>query len=284
MSIEIIAVYKNLDDYVSGIEDNAGSAEMLWNKYAIDPYWKTLCQYAPYDLSDRKPKPITDIVLLKKQIDLLSKIDMCKLKDGFDIIAAALPNFDDDTIYIALYPLSDDDTTVKENQNGVIGASTYGNILININPLVDNFMDWIPYVFAHEYHHTVWGSYWYAMHGDELQNQFINSLLIDGEADCFALSFHPELRPKWLYDISKESEKDLWKNQYSKVVLKQDVDYCKYMFGDESIGIPWCAGYAIGHRIVNQFLINNPNITFGMLLEMQPLEIYRKSEYSSSLL
>jgi hypothetical protein len=52
MSIEIIPVYKNLDNYVAGVENNANSAEILWNKYAIEPYWDLLCQYASYDLSD----------------------------------------------------------------------------------------------------------------------------------------------------------------------------------------------------------------------------------------
>ncbi len=279
MNLEIIAVYKNLQDYVTGIENNAKDAETLWNKYAIDPYWEILCQYAPFDLSDRKPKPVTDILTLKKQIDLLNNIDLDNLKDIFKKTASSLPMNEDDTIYIALYPLSDDNAIVKEQQNGVAGTSTFGNMLININPLADNFFEWIPYVFAHEYHHAVWGNYWYALHGGELDNSFINSLLIDGQADSFALSFYPALKPKWLFDMSKETEKVLWDNHYSKIYPEQDVDYGKYMFGDEANGIPWCAGYAIGYRIVQQFLVRNPDTTFVKLLEMRPLDLYKLSGY-----
>ena len=284
MNLEIIAVYKNLKDYVAGLENDVENADVLWNKYAIDPYWEKLCQYAPFDLSDRKPKPVTNLQTLKKQIDLLNKIDLDNLKDIFEKIASALPINEDDTIYIALYPLSDDNTAVKERQNGVAGTSTFGNMLISINPLADNFLEWIPYVFAHEYHHTVWGNYWYALHGGELDNRFINSLLIDGQADSFALSFYPGLKPKWLFDMSKETEKALWEKHYSKVYLEPDVDYGKYMFGDEANKIPWCAGYAIGYRIVQQFLLRNPNTSFLKLLEMRPLDIYKLSGYAPTVI
>ncbi|WP_342756625.1 DUF2268 domain-containing putative Zn-dependent protease [Kineothrix sedimenti] len=283
MDISIIPVYKNLDGYIADVESKVDSVEILWDKYAIDPYWETLCQYAPYDLTDRKPKPVTNIPTLKKQIELLNKINLTKLKDEFIKIALALPNYDDDPIYVAIYPLSDDNSSIKELQNGVVGASTFGNMLININPLANDFKDWIPYVFAHEYHHTVWGNYWYALHGGELDIQFINSLLIDGEADSFALSFYPQLKPKWLFDLSESSEQILWKRHYSKIILKQNVDYSKYMFGDKKSQIPWCAGYTVGFRIVQKFLIKNPDITFRKLVEMRPFDIYEGSGYQVPL-
>lgn len=84
MNLEIIAVYKNLNNYVTGLENNAENADDLWNKYAIAPYWEKLCQYAPFDLSDRKPKPVTNLQTLKKQIDLLNKIDLNNLKGIFE--------------------------------------------------------------------------------------------------------------------------------------------------------------------------------------------------------
>lgn len=279
MNIEIIPVYKYLGAYITDVENRVDTAEALWSKYAIDPYWETLCQYAPHDLSDRKPKPITDIATLKKQIDLLNPIDLAKLKDEFQKVAALLPNYDDDPICVALYPLSDDNSTVNKFQNGIIGSSTFGHMLININPLAGSFLQWVPYVFAHEYHHTVWGNYWYAINSGKLEHQFVNSLLIDGEADSFALSVYPDLKPKWLFDMSDELEQSLWEHHYSNIVLEQDVDYGKYMFGDHHSGIPWCAGYAIGYRIVQRFLTKNPQITFKRLLEMRPINIFRESEY-----
>lgn len=281
MNIEIIPVYKYLGAYVTDVENRLDTAEALWSKYAIDPYWERLCQFAPHDLSDRKPKPITDMAILKKQIEILDRIDLTWLKNEFQNVAALLPNYDDDSICVALYPLSDDNFTVKKLQNGVVGASTFGHMLININPLADSFLQWVPYVFAHEYHHTVRGNYWYAINGGKLEHQFVNSLLIDGEADSFALSVYPDLKPKWLFDMSEELEQSLWEHHYSKIVLEQDVDYGKYMFGDHHSGIPWCAGYAIGYRIVQRFIAKNPQITFKELLEKRPIDIFLDSEYEA---
>lgn len=273
MSLEIIPVYKCLDEYIDRTQRDAGSYEKLWHTCAIEPYWKTLCQYAPFDLSDRKPGPIKDIATLKRQIELLNCINLDELKLKFEEIAAALPNYDDDTITIALYPLPDDNQTAKERQNGVIGTSTFGNMIIAVNPLARDFTYWIPYVFAHEYHHTVWGNYWFNHRRGELKNQFLESLIIDGQADCFALSFFPELKPTWLFDLSDNVLQALWEEKYSKLLFQKDVDYCKYMFGDQASGIPWCAGYAIGYKLVRQFLFKNPAITFRQLTELTPSEI-----------
>jgi uncharacterized protein YjaZ len=279
MNLEIIPVYKNLDAYIEGVENGLGSFDSLWEKFAIEPYWKTLCQYAPFDISERKPKPVTCIPSLKKQIILLNQIDLGALKSEFEKAASALPMDDDGTIHIALYPLPDEDAFAKEKQNGVVGTSTFGHMLIAVNPLAEEYLSWIPYVFAHEYHHTVWGNYWYAKHGGELEELFINALLIDGEADSFALSLYPEMKPKWLFDMTEADEKSLWREHYSKIVLQRDVDYGRYMFGDASSGIPWCTGYAVGYRIVRRFLEINDGVSFGQLLKLRPLDIYGSSGY-----
>lgn len=279
MKIKILDVYNDLEEYISEVQKGAEDIEILWEKYAINPYWSILCQYAPVDLSNRKPKAIKDIEALKKQISILKTIDLKQIQLELEKVVQALPNYDDDPMYVAIYPLSDENKIVKERQNGVVGASTFGNMIINVNPLVNGFEKWILYVFAHEYHHNVWGNYWFGIHGGELKNEFIDSLLIDGEADSFALSLYPELKPSWLFDMSKECEEKLWQKYYSDLITQIDVDYPKYMFGDEKNNIPWCAGYTIGFRIMQTFKKHNPLVDFKTLLEMKPMDIYENSGY-----
>ncbi|MDO5521365.1 MAG: DUF2268 domain-containing putative Zn-dependent protease [bacterium] len=281
MKIEIIPIYEKLEEYVAELEKGKQDAETLWEQYAIAPYWQTLCQYALMDLSERKPVPIKDSAVLKSQLDLLHNIELDQLQTEFEKIASLLPNYDDDTITVALYPITDENTTVKERQNGVVGTALFGNLIIQINPLCADFEKWIPYVFTHEYHHTVWGNYWFVLHGGALNNRFIDSLLIDGEADSFALSLYPKLRPAWLFDMSKKTEKRLWNDIYSKLVLKTDVDYCHYMFGEENETIPWCAGYTIGYRIVQSYLTSHKESSFHELVEKRPEEILNESGYFS---
>lgn len=282
MNSEVLDVYNNLDTYVLEAEKDIDNCDVLWNKYAIEPYWPKLSQWAPFDLSERKPKPIKNISQLKKQLEILKQIDIDALKRSFDQVANSLPDSDEDITYIALYPLSDDDTFIKEYQNGVLGTNTFGNIILHINPLAEDYLQWMHYVFAHEYHHNVWGRYWFVLHNTDMKGYFIESMLNDGQADAFALSLNPGLRPKWIFDLTPEQETELWERHYSKIIYSRDADYEKYMFGDPTSGIPWCAGYAFAYKIVNSFIKKHPDITFSELVEIAPADIMAKSGYPDS--
>jgi len=120
--------------------------------------------------------------------------------------------------------------------------------------LIQGYEDWIKYVFAHEYHHTVWGNYWFMLHSGELENKFIDSLIIDGEADSFAMELYPKLRPQWLFGMSEDEIHCIWENKYKAVAESTEVDYVSYMFGSIENEIPWCAGYAVGYMLVQRYL------------------------------
>jgi uncharacterized protein YjaZ len=278
MKLEIIAVYENLDGYILEMEKEDADCNLLWDKYAIKPYWGKIGCYAPFDMSERKPKPIKNISKLKLQIELMKNIDLNNLKQQFEQVVSTLPNYDDDPITIAIYPIDDENLTVKEEQNGVWGVNVFGNILLNVNSLAENYLQWLPYVFAHEYHHTVWGNYWYVIHGGST-GKFLESMLIDGQADAFAKSFYPKLNPKWLSQIPEAQEKELWHEHYSKILHETNVDYVKYMFGCAEAGIPWCAGYFFGYRIIECFKKNYPITSVKELIEMSSEEIYAMSGY-----
>lgn len=278
MELEIIAVYENLDDYILEMEKDPTDYEVLWDKYAIKPYWEKISQWAPLDTSDRKPKPIQDTCKLKQQIKLMKEMNLDLIRSKFIQVMDALPNYDDDPIVIAIYPVDDDNLTVKERQNGVWGVCVFGNVLLSINPFAHNYLDWIPYVFAHEYHHCVWGNYWNVVHGGRT-GSFIEAMLIDGQADVFAKSLNPTLNPKWISQISKEQEKELWNKYYFKLLYETDFDYIKYMFGDDEEGIPWCTGYFFGYKIIERFRKFYPQISVKSMIEMSSEEIFAMSNY-----
>ena len=98
------------------------------------------------------------------------------------------------------------------------------------------------------------GNYWFVLHGGELENQFMDSLVIDGEADSFATEIYPNLKQQWLYGIPEAKLAALWNRKYREIVSRNDVDYGAYMFGDAASGIPWCAGYAIGFMLAQKYL------------------------------
>lgn len=271
MKVELINVWKEVIAYIKATEAGQDKVQ-AWEKIVVNPYWEKLCCYAPFDLSDRKPKAIMNIEKLKEQVTILQKIDLQELGKEFERVTEVLQNYDDDPITVALFPADADDHVVNEQQNGVVGTSLFGNLFIQINPLIEGFQAWIKYVFAHEYHHTVWGNYWFVIHGGCLENKFIDSLVIDGEADSFALELYPSLRPAWVFEISDDEKNSLWEKHYRNIVNETDVDYAKYMFGSEEMGIPWCAGYAIGYMIVQNYLKKSGNSVVS-ILETKPEEL-----------
>ena len=235
--------------------------------------WERLCRYAPFDLSGRKPKAIRNISALERQCKLLESLDVRALKRKFERIASALPS--DDDVTVAIFPSDPDDATVNERHNGVVGGSMFGNMYIRANPCVEGYEDWIGYVFAHEYHHAVWGNYWYVLHGGELENKLIDALVIEGEADCFALDFYPMLKPQWLFGMTEAEIAAIWEEKYRPAAEKTDVDDETYMFGSAAQGIPWCAGYAVGYRLVKAYL-SAVGKSAAEILEIRPEQLLRE--------
>lgn len=264
MKITVRNTFAEVRKYIAKIRRHENH-EKAWENEVISPFWDELCRYAPFDLSQRKPKPICDTEYLEKACEALEKLDMESIQRTFEKIVSVLPNYDDDPLTVVLFPLDGSRSIVNEKQNGVIGSGTYGNLFIEVNPLIKGYETWIGYVFAHEYHHTVFGNYWLMMHGKELTHKFYESLITEGEADSFALSLFPHLKPIWLFDQSESELNDLWESKYRGIVEETDVDYNTYMFGNENEGIPWCAGYKTGYRLVQNYLRQSKKNIIGIL-------------------
>ena len=204
--------------------------------------------------------------------------DFLLIFSEFDRIVNTLQKEDDDPILIAFYPLDDENLIVKDYQNGIVGSCVFGNIVVNINPLAKDFEMWIPYVMAHEYHHSVWGHIWYVLIGNAKGN-LLEYLINEGQADAFAKSLYSSLEPKWLNTLSSEQENLLWE-KYMPVLNGTDrTELEKYIFGDESLGLPWCAGYHFGYEIVKSYMKSNPDKNFNDLIETDPEVIYYNSRF-----
>jgi uncharacterized protein YjaZ len=278
MKFKFINTLASARIYVEAIEKGNSNFDELWEENMIKPYWSEISQWAPFDCSFMKPKPIKDIETLKKQMDIFENINFEKLAAEFTRISSELVKQDDDPIVIAFYPLEDENSTVKNLQNGVIGSNVFGNMLININTLAEDFEKWIPYVMAHEYHHSVWGHNWFVLRGDAKGN-LLEYLINEGQADSFACSLYSSLEPKWLSPLTSSEDEKLWR-KYSLVLNSTDRSVQeRYMFGDKSLGIPWCAGYYFGYKIIKSFLKNNSDIGFDKLINIDSDKILSGSSY-----
>ncbi len=272
--IHLINTFDAAHTYLREAQQPNVNLDALWNNTLIEPYWNTISQYAPFDCSFMKPKPIRDLPALQRQLAILDKLDMAVLAEQFTRITEMLPKDDDDPIYVALYPLGNENSLVKERQNGVVGACVFGNIVLNINPLADDFASWIPYVFAHEYYHSVWGHHWFVKkQGAGLKNNLLEMIINEGEADYFATTLHPGINPQWL-SSDEQVIKESW-NALKNALDEQDQSrFDKYMFGSEEENIPWAAGYKVGYHCVSLYMTKLGSADFNALLNTVPDNIF----------
>lgn len=278
MEIEIICPYENGLKYIDEMRNgNPKDPQFVWEKYFIQPYWDQISQWAPFDQSFMKPAMIEDLDMLEQQLNLLATLDVNQLKREFTRISRELPKHDEDPILVAIYPNAN--ALVRERQNGVVGACVFGNVLIHVNPLADQWDQWIPYVFAHEYHHSVWGHHWYVMNGG-LEGNFLEYMVNEGQADAFAQSLFPHLQPQWLSALTPGDETRLWEETKPILFSTDRNDFDKYMFGDETSGLPWCIGYKFGNLMINGYLRSHPQISFNQLIAVHPKEILNESFWS----
>lgn len=267
MDIRIVNLFDAIPGYLDALRRAPDEADALWEAHVVAPHWAALCCYAPFPLDDRKPAPCRDAGALERQLTAFSALDLPALQGEFARITDALPNYDDDPITAALCPHPAGDADLIQRQNGVVGTSLFGNLLLCVDPLAPGWQDWLPYVFAHEYHHTVWGNYWYNLHGGALTGEFVEALVIDGLADDFAMRLYPALRPQW---VDPQTGDALLDEIYLPLLRRTDVDYPRYMFGGDGTGLPWCAGYAAGAALVRRMRSAHPTLSPRALLETPP--------------
>lgn len=268
MKLNLILAYRNLKEYIA-----KGTGELAWHETMVDPYWDILTQGAPFSMDHMKPICNMDKEEAQKQFELLEKIDWTQYIKVFEEICGKLPKEDEDILYIVIYP------STTEIPEGIYGTGVWGNIILNINPSKKHFQEWLPFVFAHEYHHSVWGNYWYCKkEGKGLNDSFLEKMIIEGEADAFAMSLFDNLVPSWHKGIKEAEETFVW--QKIEAVMNQQMppeEYSKYMFGDKVLGIPKNAGYYYAIKIVNAYIQKHKGITMAKLLTIAPNEIYIES-------
>lgn len=277
INIKIIPTFDNAKEYIKDVENNSGDAQKSWQKYMIEPFWTDIAKWAPFDQSFKQPACISDIAILKKQLPAISEILISDLQSKFTDITKEIPlPEDDDPMLVALYP-----SCVGGNLHGVVGTCVFGNIILNINPLINDYQKWIPFVFAHEYHHNAWGYNHYVLQGGKnVQGTFLEYMITEGQADLFAESLFPDLAPNWNRPFDGKTEAELWE-RIKPVLFKDQESHTAYMFGDEGMGLPWCMGYKFGRAITADYLSKHTNMSFSELINIPADKILAESRFKA---
>jgi uncharacterized protein YjaZ len=282
-TLQIVSAYYGMMTYVQKARSTPETnLEQLWRKYVIEPYWADWAagQFHEQRTRIEMSQPITDIQGLEAELELLAQSGIEQIvEQAYAEITNVLPSPLSSRV-ICIYALNPQNFTVREKQHGVLGTCVGDNILLQINPMGDNWKLWVPYVLAHEYHHTVWGYNYFAVQGNT-QIDLLTMMLTEGQADAFAGMLYPDLHPAWIDSLAPDQEVEQWKYIQDRITGNDSMRYYQgVMFGDEKSGVPWCTGYTIAFHIIRAYLQSHADTTIVELMNQEAQRILAKSGYN----
>lgn len=162
-----------------------------------------------------------------------------------------------DEIKLGLYIADPDKLKLHKGFSGFGGIP--GFITVNIYPN-DYNLPKLSAVIAHEFHHNIRFSYFDWDHGNVSVGDYI---VIEGLADSFAKELYgiEQLGP-WVTSMDKEELGYSTEVIGGALEVKGFAEVSSYMFGDEiaaregyePVGLPFCAGYAVGYNVVQSYM------------------------------
>lgn len=263
---EILTAYEILDNFT---EKQTNYLQNVFNQ--IENEFEHNAEY-PFLLEKIKHN-IKPNDALKEEIELLKKIDFKQIVDSaFQIISKELPGPDTKILFI---PINPEYREFYKNFGIGIYAITVGTgkIIVSIDPTFNNWSQLLPYILAHEYHHSVWTSKNFVT-ADFTPLEY---LTLEGRADSFANEIFPDANLFYINMLTEDQEKRIWKLIKPELNNRNSEMNDKMMIGTDEI--PVCSGYAIGYSIIQSFKLNNPQINDIQLIDITPEQILLLSKY-----
>lgn len=278
-NLNITSAYKGIANYIEEVKNSkAPDFKTLWIKNVIDPYWNEWAagQFNEKRIREELNEPIIEIEKLDRALDILNNSNVEKvLTDTYNKITQILPSpLGERTVCIYI------NTNYDESVHGVVGGCVGDNILIQINPLIESWDKYIPWVLAHEYNHCVWGYSYFYVKGNTSMD-LLTSIISEGIADSFGKIICPNLSPRWIRNLTLAEEAVQWEimKEYLLNEDRQDL-HIRFFFGDSKTNTPQFAGYTIGYNIVQSFLKNHLDINIRELIDIDAHQILIGSKYS----
>lgn len=266
-----------MHSYIAARQANPDAdARQQWLGLVVDRRWAEWAagQFNEGRTRDQLSSPVTDLEALNSCLELVSAAPLS------EIIARTCAEID------RHLPLPFDravciwvDPRIGRDEHGVVGTCVGDNILLQINPFGD-WLDYVPYVLAHESHHSYWG---YRHFGVKQRQRYdFGTLLVtEGEADSFAKTLFPDIDVPWIKALTPEQEREQWPVMQAALSSPDPATYTRFMFGDAPAGTPRYTGYTIGFRLVQAYLGRHPELSVAEWTERDPEEIIPESGYGS---
>ena len=263
---EILTAYQIFDNF---IDKKSSYLQDVFNR--IENEFKYNSEY-PFLLESIKNEIKPD-ENLKKELELLKDIDFEQIVDSaFRIITKELPGPDTKILFIPINPEYRE--FYKKFGIGFYAITIgTGKIIVSLDPTFKNWPQLLPYILAHEYHHSVWTSRNFVT-ADFTPLEY---LILEGKADSFARELFPNTIPFYINMLTENKEKRVWNLIKPELNKRNSEMNDKMMIGTDEI--PVCSGYTIGFNIIEAFKKNNPQINDKELIDITAEQILFLSKY-----
>lgn len=275
-TIEVLTTYNLIDNYLLNSNKLDKDIVKASNKYIYKPIQDEILDNAegaflfntikvPYETND----------YVKKEIEILKSSDLLAIiQESLTKITKELPG--PDTKIIILPASSLNRPTLEKLKLPISGITLgSGKIILSIDPTFQNWIDFLPYCIAHEYHHSTWTS----RNWVSADFSLIEYLVFEGRADLFATEQYNSVSNPLTNFLTKNQEAEIWNSIKDEIFEKGHDRINKVMFGDDNI--PFGTGYNIGFNIVRLLKEKNSEILTLDLIDMNPNKIFEDSGYQS---
>jgi hypothetical protein len=272
-SIRIASLYDDLDFFVElahGRYDESYFEREHRFIHWCGEVWDTLAETFDFRIPD---EPDADYLLRWHRI--ANRLDYDVVLVVAEALRSASNLLPGDDIQVCLVPAVP--PTKKYGETEIYGASYDGGMILAIGTLRDDWELSIANVVAHEYDHAARLSD--TNTSQQAPDTLLDRLIAEGKASSFARLVIPDYVHPTYDGLTLEEEQWMW-HQIEPLLSVEDMEmHNRYMFGGQA-GIPLNAGYTIGYRIVQAFIMNHPDMPVEEWINLPSQTIFDGSQYN----
>ena len=270
---ELITTYALFENFLTrqGNSDDAVNS----NQYIYEPIQHEILQNAeaPF-MFETIHIPYRQDSLLKQEIALLRSADITSIiKKALGTITSKLPGPD---TKIIIMPANSVMHEIFLKYGVCINAVTLGSgkIIIQIDPTFPQWQETLPYIVAHEYHHSTWIS----RNWKSADFSVLEYLVFEGRADAFATTLYSHIKNPWTMMVPKAQEQAVWNIIKPELLQHGHERINRVMAGDKDI--PMGSGYTLGFHIVQSFKQHHTEYTDKEIIDLEPEKLLALSSYT----
>jgi len=263
---KIYTYYEEFEKFLESAKDQPDKLDELYEETIVKPVSSDLGLHRLNHWMLSPPKNVEAMEQLMENLNekktVINELVIEALKESSDLLPG-------ENKFIYVLPSTPQNKSMLKKVNYVTGeAFNKYTMIILVDP---SFLDIdIKHTIAHEYHHLV------AMES-EVGDTLLERVVLEGKAEAFSKNLYPSIDVPWVKPLTGHYKEESWKIFNENL---NSVDYgvwADFFYGNRSKGIlPWTS-YKIGFQIMENFLIENPDISIEEWTRMPAKEIYTKS-------